>query len=239
MNFEIPYVVACLNRDVQDHLASTLADWVERLNQRLKAQQKALVTYDRAVARRIDGSIEISKSLSAAFSANQLDDDHGLLAPNPLVLNGIQIEFPMAYDSPATLSLMFIQSDEARCDGLAVNVSKALRETTPSFADESELVRSVTAAMSKWMAPKDITGQARRIDRDWVINQPCFFTRLGGEWLARLLAALNSFDPSLRVQETGGGFLPVFESAAATPLDFASEMVALADQYLKVFAEDC
>lgn len=235
MIIDMPYAAACLNREVQNRLASTLTDWVEELNQRLAEQNKSLVTFDRAVTRSIEGSIEISKSLRKVFPADQLDDDNCLQAP--MLLNGIQIQFPIAYESTATLSLMFIQSDGAGFDGLAVNPWKQDVEESHEATDNSELVRSLATMFSKLTAPEDDVSRSRRRKRDWIIYQPCFFPRIHHEWLHRLIFALNAFDQSLLVRETGG-FLPVFEQHNMTGLDFASEMAVLADQYLKELAED-
>ena len=236
MIFEMPYAAACLNREVQNRLALTLTDWVEQLNQRLAEREKILVTFDHAEARSIEGTIEISKSLSKAFSVDQLDDNNWLRIP--MVLNGIQIEFPIAYDEPATLSLMFIQADGAICDGLAVNPWRQKSENSNPRSHASEVENLLKAMISKLMTPEGDDPRSKPPKSDWIFGQPCFFPRIHGEWLPRLLFALNSFDPSLKVQETGGGFLPVFEQSNTAQLDFATEMASLADLYLMKLAED-
>ena len=236
MIFEMPYAADCPNREVQNRLALTLADWVERLNQRLAEQKKVLVTFDRAEARTVEGTVEVSRSLLKAFPANGLDDNNCLRAP--VVLNGIQIDIPIAYDIPATLSLMFIQANGAFYDGLAVNPSKQEKKANRQDSVETELARSIKATLSKLMTPEHDASLSNCHKSDWVLCQPCFFPKIHGEWLPRLLFALNTFDPSLKVQETGSGFLPIFEQSSSVYLDFHTEMAALADLYLMDWAKD-
>jgi hypothetical protein len=236
MIFEMPYAAECINREVQNSLVLTLTEWLEMLNRQLADKNKLLVTLDHACDRIIEGSIEVSQSMHGAFFTNQIDGDNCLRTP--IVINGIQIEFPMAFDTPATLSLLFASSSAAVRQGFAVNPLQTGDATHAPRSDDTASGRALKALTAKLALQENILSGTKPHRSDWTLYQPCFYPRLHREWLNRLLFALNTYSPYLTVRETGGGFLPTTEPSQSTKPSLADELAALADQYLLELAVD-
>lgn len=226
MMIEMPYIAVCRNHALQNRLADELATWAERLNPRLIAQGKSPLSVTRVESIKIEGPIEVSSSLQRAFPTDQLDN--GVLLPS-LLLNGIHIEIPQDFDSPETLSLTFIQADNAPFDGLAVRLARA---------SEPEPVQTASASLLKIQATMFSMGigGSKRNSRHATISQTCFMPRLHEKWFAALLAVLQTFDPDLHL-EIGAGFLPAPQLPAGVLPDFTSAMDALADEYLATVAD--
>jgi hypothetical protein len=231
MMIQMFYAVTCGNHEVQNRLALTMSDWAENLNRLLAEKGKHLLTIDRAESKLIEGSIEVSDTLRVVFPDDQLDDDR---LSTSLVLNGIEIEIPMLFQDSQTLSLMFIQAKGAPYDGIGVILwkPKTVARTFQS-QEEAEVVALIRKALDmdfdKPNGPRP----------DWSITVPSFYPRHNEEWLARLLAALKSFDPNLYLEENRTVlFRPLSPQYPVDPANFYVAMQALADEYLESIADD-